>query len=59
MHRAHADYLAGRTRHFFHDATTQEFANRFASAKKLAGKIHVNYCVPLRECHVVKRRVAL
>ena len=59
MHRAHADDLPGGARYRGDHAAPLEFAHSLPRAKELAGEIHGDDLVPLRERHLLEGRVAL
>ena len=59
VHRAHADDFACCGRSLRNDTAPQEFADRFARAKKLARQIDRDHSVPLFERHVLGAGIAL
>lgn len=59
MNRAHTDDFSRRARDLRPHPSTLELAHRFARAQELAGEIHVDNLLPLRQGHLVKRRVLL
>jgi hypothetical protein len=59
VHRAHAVDFSRRARNFRPHSSTLKLAHRFARAEELAGKIHVDNLLRLRQRHLVNWRVLL
>src|SRR5262249_3037506 len=59
MHGTHADDLAGAGGHFGTQPPAQEFDDRGARTQELARQIYRNHHIPLRERHLLKRRITL
>src|SRR5262249_49471619 len=59
MYRAHADDLAGAGRHFGTHSPAQELDDCSARTEELTRQIYRNHRVPLRERHLLKRRITL
>jgi len=56
---ADANDLTSATRNFWAHTATFEFSNRFTRTQKLAREIHAYDLVPLRQGHLINRRVLL